>query len=58
VGGQAGVAFGYKHVFLGVELTLAEIFSSGELDAFGKRALAVDLDSFIVYPTIGLMGEF
>ncbi|HTN90491.1 MAG TPA: hypothetical protein VL242_42755 [Sorangium sp.] len=58
VGGQAGVALGYKHVFLGLELTLAEIFSSGELAVLGERAVAVDLDSFIIYPSIGLMLEF
>ncbi|WP_437309539.1 hypothetical protein [Sorangium sp. So ce388] len=58
VGGQAGVALGYKHVFLGFELTLAEIFSSGELAVLGERAVAVDLDSFIIYPSIGLMLEF
>jgi hypothetical protein len=57
-GGQAGVAFGYKYVFFAVELTLAELFARGELDAFGKRALDVNLDSFVVYPSVGLMGEF
>ncbi|XXX80163.1 hypothetical protein WMF30_15465 [Sorangium sp. So ce134] len=58
VGGQAGVALGYKHVFLGFELTLAEIFSSGELAVLGERVVEVDLDSFIIYPSMGLMLEF
>ncbi|WP_437977648.1 hypothetical protein WMF11_12535 [Sorangium sp. So ce295] len=58
VGGQAGVALGYQHVFFGFELTMAEIFSSGELTVLGQRAVAVDLDSFIVYPSVGLMAEF
>ncbi|WP_437613588.1 hypothetical protein WMF20_12695 [Sorangium sp. So ce834] len=58
LGGQAGVAFGYKHVFLGVELTLAEIFTGGELSVLGERVVAVDLDSFIIYPAVGLMVEF
>lgn len=57
-GGQVGAAFGYKYVFLGIELTLAQLFSSGDLDAFGKRSLSVDLDSFVIYPAIALMGEF
>ncbi|KYF65573.1 hypothetical protein [Sorangium cellulosum] len=58
VGGQAGVALGYKHVFFGFELTLAEIFTGGELSVLGERAVAVDLDSFIIYPSVGLMVEF
>ncbi len=58
VGGQAGVALGYQHVFFGFELTMAEIFSSGELTVLGQRAVALDLDSFIVYPSVGLMAEF
>ncbi|WP_437736336.1 hypothetical protein [Sorangium sp. So ce1335] len=58
VGGQAGVAFGYKHVFLGIELTLAELFTGGELSVLGEREVEVDLDSFVVYPTVGLMVEF
>jgi hypothetical protein len=58
IGGQGGVAFGYKHVFFAVELTLAQLFSGGELNALGQKALEVDLDSFIVYPAFGLMLEF
>lgn len=57
-GGQIGAALGYKYVFFGVELTMAELLSGGELDAFGKKALDVDLNSFIVYPAFALMGEF
>jgi hypothetical protein len=58
VGGQVGAALGYKYVFFAVELTLAQLFSGGSLDAFGQRGLNVDLDSFLVYPSFGLMGEF
>ncbi|AUX21482.1 hypothetical protein SOCEGT47_019660 [Sorangium cellulosum] len=58
LGGQAGVALGYKHVFFGFELTLAQLFSTGELAALGKPVAEIDLDSLIVYPTLGLMGEF
>lgn len=58
VGGQAGAALGYKKVFFGVELTMVELLSSGRLDAFGQKELEVDIDSFIVYPSFGLMGEF
>jgi hypothetical protein len=58
IGGQGGVAFGYKHVFFAVELTLAQLFSGGELNILQQQALEVDLDSFIVYPAFGLMLEF
>lgn len=57
-GGQIGAALGYKYVFFGIELTMAELLSSGQLDAFGKKALEVGLNSFIVYPAFALMGEF
>ena len=57
-GGQIGAALGYKYVFFGVELTMAQLLSSGDLNAFSQKALDVDLDSFIVYPAFALMGEF
>jgi hypothetical protein len=58
IGAQGGVAVGYKYVFLGFELTMVELLMGADLDAFGKKALDVDLDSFIIYPGIALMGEF
>jgi hypothetical protein len=58
LGAQGGAALGYKYVFLGVELTMVEHIGGAHLDAFGKRALNVDLNSFIIYPAIGLLGEF
>lgn len=58
VGAQGGVAVGYKHVFLGFELTLVQLFMGGKLDVFQQTRATLDLDSFIVYPSLGLMGEF
>lgn len=58
IGGQAGAALGYKYVFVAFELTLAQLFSGGDLNAFGQEALKVDLDSFLVYPAVGLLLEF
>jgi hypothetical protein len=58
VGAQGGVAFGYKYVFFGVELTLAQLFASAELTAFGEQVHDVDLDSFVISPGFALMGEF
>ncbi len=56
-GAQAGVAFGYKHVFVGLELTLAEMLGHADstlLDASHRT----NTNSFIVYPAIGLLAEF
>lgn len=58
VGGQGGVAVGYKYVFLGFELTLVELIMRGRFEVLNKPVRDLDVDSFIVYPTIGLMGEF
>lgn len=58
IGGQAGVALGYKHVFLGVELSMAYLAASSEFAILDRPVEAVDLDSFIVAPGIALMTEF
>jgi hypothetical protein len=60
-GAQFGVAIGYKKVFFAVELTLAELWLRSKITAaagtsYGERKL--DLESFIVYPGFGLLGEF
>jgi hypothetical protein len=57
VGAQGGVALGYKHVFVGVELTLAQLFGGADLEALGQQT-RVDTGSFIVYPGVGLLAEF
>jgi hypothetical protein len=58
VGGQGGVAVGYKYIFFGIELTLVELIMRGQLETLNKPVRNLDVDSFIVYPTIGFMGEF
>jgi hypothetical protein len=57
VGGQGGVALGYRHVFLGLELTIVRLISHAHLDLAGQRQDA-DLSGLIIYPGIALMGEF
>lgn len=57
VGGQAGFALGYKSLFLGFELTLVQLIASAEVQFLGATT-DVDLDSFVVYPAIALMGDF
>jgi hypothetical protein len=59
-GGQGGVALGYRKVFLGIELTLAELSgsattSSSTVSTVGRTT---DISGFVVYPAFALMGEF
>jgi hypothetical protein len=58
VGGQGGVAVGYKYVFLAFELTVVRLIMESDLVVLGKNVANFDLGSNIVYPAIGLMGEF
>ena len=58
MGGQIGGALGYKHVFFGVELTMVELFSSGLLTVAKMPILSTEIDSFLIYPSFGLMAEF
>jgi hypothetical protein len=56
LGGQVGAALGYKHVFLGFELTCAKFWTNANLKlADTERELA--LDSVIIYPGFALMAE-
>ena len=58
VGGQGGLAIGYRHLFFAVELTLAEAFGSASVAATTlPEVRPVDFSGFIVYPAFGLMGE-
>ena len=58
VGGQGGLAIGYRHLFLGVELTVAEVFGSSTVRASSVPAVSpVDFTGLVVYPAFGLMGE-
>lgn len=59
VGGQGGVALGYRHLFLAFELTLAEAFGTAHLTAPSLSPAPHDtsLSSFTIFPSVGLMGE-
>ena len=58
VGGQGGLAVGYRYLFLGFELTLAEAFGSASVTATSVPAVSpVAFTGFVVYPAFGLMGE-
>jgi hypothetical protein len=56
LGGQLGAALGYKHVFIGFELTCAKFWSSASLKLLDRRR-DVELESFIVYPGLALLVE-
>jgi hypothetical protein len=53
---QGGVALGYRHVFLAVELTVVRLFSTAQLTTpAGRRE--VDLGGWILYPGVALLLE-
>lgn len=52
-GGMVGVRLGYKFIFAYIELGVHHAWWSPQV--FGKR---VPTSSMIIYPTIGLMGQF
>jgi len=56
LGGQIGAALGYKHVFVGFELTCAKFWTSATLELL-ERKHDLDLQSFIVYPGLALLLE-
>lgn len=57
LGAQGGVAIGYRHLFVGAELTVVRVSSSAQVEALGTED-DLDLGGVIVYPGIALMGEF
>jgi hypothetical protein len=56
LGGQLGFALGYKHVFVGFELTCAKFWTSASLKLL-ERERDLALESFIVYPGFALLLE-
>jgi hypothetical protein len=59
VGAQGGFAIGYRKVFVAFELTLAEAFGTAHLSApLAPTTHDVDVSSFTIFPSVGLMGEF
>ena len=59
LGGQAGVAFGYRKLFVAFELTMAEAFGTAHLTAttLSPPTHDTNISSFTIFPSIGLMGE-
>jgi hypothetical protein len=59
LGGQAGVALGYRHLFVAFELTIAESFGTARTTVTGFTPPSHDtqISTLVVYPSIGLMLE-
>jgi hypothetical protein len=60
VGGQGGLAIGWRRLFLAFELTLAEAIGTAHLTAVVLAPPTHDtkITSFTVYPSLGLLAEF
>jgi hypothetical protein len=61
VGGQGGLGFGYRWIFVAFELTITRIIGSARFDApaiTDAPTRTLDLSGLVIYPTFGLMGEF
>jgi hypothetical protein len=56
-GGHAGAALGYRSLFLAVELTIARLIGTAELNVFG-RTTSADTSSWVISPGIALMAAF
>ncbi len=59
IGAQGGIALGYQKVFLGIELTMAQMYAHASV-TFPPAVAAVtpfDFDGFVIYPALGLMVE-
>jgi hypothetical protein len=57
LGGQGGVAVGHRKVFVGLELTVVRLFASADVYALDRTRRA-DLDTWVIYPGMALLGEF
>jgi hypothetical protein len=61
VGAQAGIGFGYRWVFLAFELTITEMIGHARFEAPVLTEMPTreaDLSGLVIYPTLGLMGEW
>jgi hypothetical protein len=59
VGGQAGVALGYRKLFVAFELTMVEALGTAHLrsQALTPQTHDSKISSFTIFPSVGLMGE-
>lgn len=60
VGAQGGFGVGYRWVFLAFELTITEMIGRARFDApaLAAEGRRLSLSGLVVYPALGLMGEW
>jgi len=58
LGGQLGAGLGYRWLFLAAELTVTRVFSRGDVQITGLSPFSPSLNDWVIYPGIGLLGEF
>lgn len=56
VGGQAGLAVGYRKIFIAAELTMARLISTAHMSVLDEKR-DFDIGGLIVYPGLAIMGE-
>jgi hypothetical protein len=54
VAAQGGAALGYKWIFVGLEVTLAQLFGSAQATLFGN-SFRSEIGSFIFHPSLALL---
>jgi hypothetical protein len=61
VGGQGGLGFGYRWIFVAFELTITQMIGSADFEApaiTDDPRHTVELSGLVIYPSLGLMGEW
>lgn len=59
LGGVGGLAIGYRHLFLALELTVGHLSGSATAAITSANvSRSADLSGTVIYPTFGFMGEF
>jgi hypothetical protein len=58
-GAQAGLAVGYRALFIGLELTVLELVASGDaVTTIATPQIGLDVGGWLITPAVALMGEF
>jgi hypothetical protein len=61
LGGQGGLGFGYRWIFVAFELTITQMVGSARFDAPAiteAPTRTIDMSGLVIYPSFGLMGEW
>lgn len=58
LGGQLGAGIGYRKLFLAVEMTMARVWASADIQIVGMDPWRSSMNDWVIYPGVGLLGEF